>query len=89
MATAPIRVPESVRGEVQTASRLLGCNASDLLARAWEQFRQSPEFKQEFELAQKAFSVGDLDTIARRLTERGAERAADRAVAVQRLRAGR
>lgn len=36
MATNPIRVPESIHSEVHTAPRLLGCNAAELLARAWE-----------------------------------------------------
>ena len=86
MATNPIRVPESVRSEVHTAARLLGCNAAELLARAWEAYRQSPEFVSEFEFAQKALSVGDVDAVAHRLHEQAAQRAKRRADAVQALR---
>lgn len=86
MATNPVRVPEAVHNEVHTAARLLGCNAAELLERAWESFRQSPAFIAEFELAQKAFSVGDLDHVASRLHEQAAERAQRRAAAVKALR---
>lgn len=86
MATNPIRVPESVHNEVHAAARLLGCNAAELLARAWEAYRQSPEFISDFELAQKALSVGDLDAVAHRLSERAAERAKARGDAVQAMR---
>lgn len=86
MATNPVRVPASVHNEVHTAARLLGCNAAELLARAWEAYRQSPEFVAEFEFAQKAFSVGDLDAVAFRLHEQATERARRRADAVKDLR---
>jgi hypothetical protein len=86
MATNPVRVPEAVHNEVHTAARLLGCNAAELLERAWESFRQSPAFIAEFELAQKAFSVGDLDRVASRLHEQSADRAQRRAAAVKALR---
>ncbi len=86
MATNPVRVPEAVHNEVHTAARLLGCNAAELLERAWEAFRQSPAFIAEFDLARKAFSVGDLDQVASRLYERGADRAKERAAAVKALR---
>ena len=86
MATNPIRVPESVHGEVHAAARLLGCNAADLLARAWEAYRQSPEFRSEFEFAQEALSVGDIDAVAHRLHEQAAQRAKSRASAVQAMR---
>lgn len=78
MATNPVRVPEAVHNEVHTAARLLGCNAAELLERAWESFRESPAFIAEFELAQKAFSVGDLDHVASRLYEHSADRARSR-----------
>jgi hypothetical protein len=86
MATNPVRVPEAVHNEVHTAARLLGCNAAELLERAWESFRQSPAFLAEFELAQKAFSVGDLDHVASRLYEQSTDRAKQRAAAVNALR---
>ncbi|MFP5325998.1 MAG: hypothetical protein ACLGHT_00780 [Acidimicrobiia bacterium] len=86
MATNPIRVPESVHGEVHAAARLLGCNAAELLARAWEAYRESPEFVAEFEYAQKALSVGDIDAVAHRLHEQATERARRRADAVKALR---
>jgi hypothetical protein len=84
--TSPVRVPEVVRGEVLAAARLLGCNAAELLERAWESFRRSPEFVEEFDLARKAFSVGDLDIISTRLHAQGVERAQQRAAAVQAMR---
>ncbi len=86
MATTPIRVPETVHSEVHAAARLMGCNAAELLARAWEAYRQTPEFVADFEYAQKAFSVGDLDAVAHRLHEQAAERASRRAAAVKALR---
>ncbi len=86
MATNPIRVPESVHSEVHAAARLLGCNAAELLARAWAAYRQSPEFVAEFEYAQKALSVGDIDAVAHRLHEQARERATRRAEAVKALR---
>jgi len=86
MATNPVRVPESVHGEVQAAARLLGCNAAELLARAWEAYRESPEFLSEFAYAQKALSVGDVDAVAHRLHEQAAQRARRRADGVKALR---
>lgn len=86
MTTTPIRVPESVHSEVHTAARLLGSNAAQLLARAWEAYRQSPEFVSEFEFAQKALSVGDFDAVAHRLDEQAAQRAKRRADAVRAMR---
>jgi hypothetical protein len=86
MATNPIRVPEDVHLEVLAAARLIGCNASELMERAWNLYRQTPEFVADFELAQKAFSVGDLNAIASRLNEQAADRARQRAAAVDALR---
>lgn len=86
MATNPVRVPQAVHNEVHTAARLLGCNAAELLERAWESFRRSPGFLAEFELAQKAFSVGDLDHVASRLHEQSTDRARRRAAEVAALR---
>ena len=86
MATNPVRVPAAVHNEVHTAARLLGCNAAELLERAWASFRESPGFLAEFELAQKAFSVGDLDHVASRIYEQSADRARSRAAAVKALR---
>ncbi len=86
MATNPIRVPELVHSEVHTAARVLGCNAAELLSRAWEAYRHSPEFRTEFEFAQKALSVGDIDAVAHRLHEQSTERAGRRAEAVKALR---
>jgi hypothetical protein len=86
MATNPVRVPAAVHSEVLTAARVLGCSAAELLERAWEEYRQSPAFREEFEQAQKAFSVGDLDHLATWLTEKSSERARRRAAAVSALR---
>jgi hypothetical protein len=86
MATNPVRVPEAVHDEVHTVARLFGCNASELLERAWHSFRQSPEFVTEFEQARKAFSVGDLDQVASHLYEQSARRAKRGADSVNALR---
>lgn len=86
--TNPVRVPTTVHGEVHAAARLLGCNASELLERAWESFRRSPEFATEFELAQKAFSVGDLDFVASFIHRQAEDRATQRAQAVLAMREG-
>jgi len=86
MATNPVRVPEAVHDEVHTAARLIGCNASELLERAWLSFRQSPEFVTEFEQARKAFSTGALDQVASHLYEQSARRAQRRADSVKTLR---
>lgn len=86
MATNPVRVPEAVHSEVLAAARVLGCNASELLERAWLSFRESPGFVADFEQAQKAFSVGDLDAVASRLFEQSTDRARRRAAAVMALR---
>ncbi len=85
MGTNPIRVPQAVHSEVHAAARLLGCNAAELLARAWETYRRSPEFLAEFEYAQNALSVGGIDAVAHRLHEQSAQRAKRRADAVQAL----
>lgn len=89
VATNPVRVPEDVHGEVLVAARLLGCNAAELLERAWQSFRQSPEFIGEFESARKAFAAGDLDSVASRLAGQSTERARRRADAVLSLRGAR
>ena len=86
MRTSPMRVSETVHAEVGAAARLLGCNAADLLEQAWTSFRQSPQFVHDFEMAQKAFSTGDLDRIVTRLTEQAEHRASSKAQAVAQLR---
>jgi hypothetical protein len=85
MATTPMRVPESVHQEVSSAARLIGCNAPELLERAWISYRQSPEFLDDFRTAQKALATGDLDLIAARLEESGLNRAKRRAIQVEAL----
>jgi len=84
--TNTVRVTETVHNQVHAASRLLGESVSDLLAKAWEQFAQSPAFARDFEEAQKAFSVGDLDHVAEKVFAIGAGRARARADAVKSLR---
>ena len=86
VATSPVRVPATVHNEVHATARLFGCSASELLDRAWQSFRESPDFMAEFEAAQKAFSVGDLDHLTSRLTQHAADRADRRASSVQALR---
>jgi cyanophycinase-like exopeptidase len=83
---SPVRVPEAVQSEVDGAARVLGCNATDLVDRAPRSFRQGPEVVAEFELARKAFSVGDVDVVASRLVAQSTDRARRRASAVQAMR---
>lgn len=83
MATRPTRVPDVVHQEVQAAARMLGRSPGELLERAWLAYRQSPEFRDDFTRAQKAFATGDLDRVSGFLAERGRERARARADGVQ------
>lgn len=82
-----MRVPDDVRSEVQAAARLLDQTPGELLRQAWEVYRQTPEFHEDFAFAQKAFAGGDLTAIAARLEERAQERASRRAGAVRGARA--
>lgn len=86
MPTQPIRVPEPVHAEVQAASRLLGLPASELMRAAWEAYRESPEFRQTFAYAQKAFATGDLSALTEHLAERKEDRVVLRAARTRRLR---
>lgn len=85
MPTRPIRVPEPVHAEVQAASRLLGTPASELMRAAWEAYRESPEFRETFTYAQKAFATGDLSALTEHLAERQADRVARRAARTSHL----
>ena len=86
MPTQPIRVPEPVHAEVQAASRLLGTPASELMRAAWEAYRESPEFRETFAYAQKAFATGDLSSLTEHLADRQTDRVARRAARTRRLR---
>lgn len=78
-----VRVPDEVHSEVNAAARLLDRTPGELLKLAWDAYRQTPEFQDDFTFAQKAFATGDLKTIAARLDEHAQERAARRAAAVR------
>lgn len=86
MPTQPIRVPEPVHAEVQAASRLLGTPASELLRAAWEAYRETPEFRETFASAQKAFATRDLSALTEHLAEQREERVSRRAARTRRLR---
>jgi hypothetical protein len=86
MSTQPIRVPKPVHAEVQTASRLLGTPASELMRAAWEAYRESPEFRETFATAQKAFAASDLSALSEHLAERQSDRVARRAARTRGLR---
>jgi hypothetical protein len=86
MATSPVRVPDAVRGEVFAAARLLGCTPGELLAKAWQSFSTSAEFRHDFQVAQKAFATGDLNAIVDVFDQRGRERAAQSAARLRALR---
>ncbi|MGQ0826439.1 MAG: hypothetical protein ACT4OX_15650 [Actinomycetota bacterium] len=88
MASQPVRVPNEVYEEVQNAARLFDCTPGELFARAWESYRESPEFRDDFHTFQKAFASGDIDVVTQRLRERRTQRAADRS-ASSRARRGR
>src|SRR5438270_412049 len=88
MASHPFGVPDEVYDEVHNASRLFGQTPGELLARAWEAYRQSPEFREDFTYFQKAFSVGDINAVTGRLRERQGQRAGERA-RVSRAKRGR
>ena len=74
-----MRVPGDLHAEVVTAAHMLDRTPGELLQRAWELYRQTPEFHEDFTFAQRAFASGDLKVIAARLQERGQERASRRA----------
>ena len=86
MPTNPTRIPDQTHREVSATARLLGCTPGELLQRAWDCYRQTPEFKEDFTVAQKAFQTADLDFLARHLDERASQRASSRAAAVRALR---
>jgi hypothetical protein len=86
MATAPMRVPQHVKDEVESAARLVGQTPGELLEEAWKSYRESPNFRADFEAAQKALQTGDLDGLAQHLRERGRSRAAAKADRIQRRR---
>ena len=86
MATRPKRVPADVHQEVHAASRLLGRSPAELLESAWRSYRESPQLRGDFELAQKAFAAGDLETITQLLAEKSRARAQRRAARVRELR---
>lgn len=88
MPTQPIRVPEPVHAEVHAAARLLGTPASELMRAAWEAYRESPEFRETFACAQKAFATGDLSALTGHLADRQGDRVARRAARTRGLRGG-
>jgi hypothetical protein len=77
--TRPVRVDRETYEELQASSRLLGLTPAGLLRRAWETYKETPEFREQFEWAQKAFAVGDIDALTRMLDEQ-ADRWAESAV---------
>jgi hypothetical protein len=88
MASHPVRVPEDVYDEAINAARLLGCTPGELFSRAWEAYRETPAFREDFSFFQKAFGAGDIEAVTGRLRERQAQRAKRRAAA-SRTRRGR
>ena len=82
MATEPLRVQSSTKREVEGLSRVLGVTPADLLTRAWGHYKETPEFRESFTMAQKAFQTGDLERVVEMLDDSRAawaERAAERA----------
>ncbi len=87
--SAPIRVPDDVHREVQGAARLFGCTPGDLLERAWEAYRKTPEFKGDFELAQKALKAGDVAILADHYRDRRRSRAEAQVAKINRSRSSK
>jgi hypothetical protein len=85
--SVPVRVPEEIHEEVNAASRILGCTPGELLQRSWEAYRATPQFKETFQFAQKALSVGDLGILADHYRSARHERAAAKAAVARRGRA--
>jgi hypothetical protein len=54
---------------------------------AWDAYRESPEFRETFSVAQKAFVTGDLSALTEHLAQHRAERISRRAARTRRLRA--
>ena len=86
MASVPVRVPEETHEQVNAASRILGCTPGELLQRSWEAYRGTPQFKETFQLAQKALTVGDLGVLADHYRSARHERAVAKAVAARKGR---
>jgi hypothetical protein len=84
--SVPVRVPEEIYEQVNAVSRVLGCTPGELLQRSWEAYRATPQFKETFELAQKAFAVGDLGVLADHYRSARYERAAAKAATARKGR---
>ncbi|MHB8449300.1 MAG: hypothetical protein ACYDAQ_02360 [Mycobacteriales bacterium] len=87
MTTKVVRIEADAAQESAAAARLLGKSQSELLARAWEQYRLSAEFRSTFQAAQKAIATGDLGVIGEELQAAAKGRAAARAERTRALRA--
>lgn len=88
MATQPVRIEADTYQEVQGASRLLGRTPAELLARAWDQFKVTDEFRKEFHHVQQIVASGDLAELTRHLDYQTEEWAEDAAAEIQALRNG-
>ena len=77
--TRPLRVPESIHQEVSAAAQMLGETPSVLLARAWDAYKGTSDFQQDFNTFQKAYATGDFDIIVSTLSARSHERARQKA----------
>jgi len=86
MASHPVRVERGTYEEVQGASRLLGRTPGELLARAWDQYKRTDEFREEFHHVQQIIESGDLGELTRHLDERADAWADEAAGEVRALR---
>lgn len=77
--TKPVRIPLQVGLEVRATALVLDMSAAEVLEQAWNHFKASPEFKEQFLSYQEAFASGDLESIATELHRRSVERAVERA----------
>ena len=81
MGSQPVRVASEVYEEVQQTAQLLGCSSGELLAKAWDVYRQSPEFQKDFTDFQQLVRSGDFAAVTQRLRERRLELAKTQATA--------
>ena len=87
MATRVVRIEEAAAQETAAAASILGQAQGELLARAWEHYKMTAEFRSTFSAAQKAIATGDLSLIGKELEASAQARAEARAARTRALRA--
>lgn len=72
MASTVIRVPERVQQEIQVASRVTGQSVGELVDKAWQYFKETPQFEAELKSAQEALAAGDIERVTDLVIEHAA-----------------